>query len=69
VQLADELRTPFFLFSEAQLARNCAALKTGLSIAGGEPTLRYCVKTNNERGILNVLARTGLGALGGRFRP
>lgn len=63
VQLADELGTPFFLFSEAQLARNCAALKTGLSITGLDPALRYCVKTNNEWGILEVLARIGLGAL------
>ncbi len=63
VRLADELGTPFFLFSEPQLARNCAALKAGLSVAGVEPILRYCVKTNNEPKILEVLARTGFGAL------
>lgn len=57
--LVDEAETPFFLFSEAQLRANYAALERGLSQPGGQAAIRYCAKTNNEAGVLRVLASCG----------
>ncbi|MBZ5535430.1 MAG: hypothetical protein LAO31_05690 [Acidobacteriia bacterium] len=57
--LVGEAETPFFLFSEAQLRDNYAALEHGLSQAGGPATIRYCAKTNNEAGVLRILASCG----------
>ncbi len=51
--------TPFFLISERRLKENYQALAAGLAAAGGEVTLRYCAKTNNEAGVLAPLARLG----------
>jgi diaminopimelate decarboxylase len=58
-QLAERIPTPFFVFSEALLRANVAALASGLSAAGVEGRLRYCAKTNHEAGVLRVLATTG----------
>ena len=61
--LADELGTPFFLFSEARLRANYAALARGLSRPGAEVTIRYCAKVNNEAAILTLLASCGSAVL------
>ncbi len=63
VDLAQRLGTPFFLLDEARLRRNYAAICEGLSSAGAEVRVRYCGKTNNESGVLSVLARLGSGML------
>lgn len=55
-ELADRLGTPFFLISEARLRANYRALERGLSPGA---VLRYCAKTNNEAGVLEVLAGCG----------
>jgi len=57
--LAERLGTPFFLLSEARLRANYGALERGLSSAGPGAVLRYCAKTNNEAGVLEVLAACG----------
>ncbi|MFI5173960.1 MAG: diaminopimelate decarboxylase family protein [Terriglobia bacterium] len=57
--LLEQAPTPFFLFSEAQLRANYAALAKGLSQSGGRATIRYCAKTNNEAGVLRILADCG----------
>ncbi len=60
--LAERFGAPFFLGSARRLLANRAALARGLAADGAPATLRYCVKTNNERGVLEVLA-AGDGAL------
>ena len=57
--LVRETDTPFFLLSEAQLRANYAALDHGLAQSGVPATIRYCAKTNNEAGVLRVLAACG----------
>src|ERR1044072_5590325 len=62
VPLADLLArhpTPFFVIGEDRVIANYRALACGLAAAGVEVTLRYCAKTNNEAGVLAVLARDG----------
>ncbi len=54
--LVEETGTPFFLFSEAQLRANFAALNRGLSWHEGPAIIRYCSKTNNEAGVLKIIA-------------
>ena len=61
--LADELETPFFLFSEIQLRSNYDALAQGLSQPGRNVKIRYCAKTNNEAELLSVLASCGSGIM------
>jgi diaminopimelate decarboxylase len=61
--LADELGTPFFLFSEIQLRSNYDALVQGLSQPGRDVKIRYCAKTNNEAELLSVLASCGSGIM------
>lgn len=57
--LVQELATPVFLFSEAQLQANYGALLRGLSSGGERVTVRYCAKTNNESALLALLASYG----------
>lgn len=61
--LVRETGTPCFLMSEARLRANYGALVRGLSRTADPVTVRYCVKTNNEAGVLEVLARSGSHAL------
>jgi diaminopimelate decarboxylase len=61
--LADRLGTPCFLLSEARVRANHEALRRGLAAGGLEGTIRYCVKTNSEAGVLEILARGGSHAL------
>jgi diaminopimelate decarboxylase len=61
--IAEEVGTPFFLISEARLKANYQALARGLSHAVERVTLRYCIKTNNEAGVLEVLSRLGSHAM------
>ena len=61
--LAERFGTPFFLVDESRLTRNYEAIADGLSAAGAEVRVRYCAKTNNEAGVLSVLARLGSGML------
>jgi len=56
--LADELGTPVFIVSEAQLRGNFEIITSGLKRSGVQPLLRYCAKTNNEAQILRTLAST-----------
>jgi diaminopimelate decarboxylase len=58
-ELARDLGTPFFLFSEARLRHNYRALEEGLSQHGTGAILRYCAKTNHEAAVLRILARSG----------
>lgn len=51
--------TPVFLLSERRLEENYQALYRGLSGTGLPAIIRYCAKTNHERGILRVLAGCG----------
>lgn len=62
-ELAEAYPTPFFVISEKQLQDNYASLERGLSASGSQATIRYCAKTNNEAGILKVLASCGSGVL------
>lgn len=57
--LAEELGTPFFLISDARLRSNYNALTRGLSHPEVKPTVRYCAKTNNEPGVLAIMASLG----------
>jgi diaminopimelate decarboxylase len=57
--LISKTGTPCFIFSEARLRSNCATLKMGLSCKGIPVAMRYCCKTNNEAGVLKVLAGSG----------
>ena len=57
--LAEELGTPFFLINEARLRSNYNALVRGLSSAGVAARVRYCAKTNNEPGVLAIMASLG----------
>ena len=50
-KLAEELETPFFLFSESRIRQNYAALERGLSSSDVRIKIRYCAKTNNEAGV------------------
>jgi diaminopimelate decarboxylase len=62
-EVAEALDTPFFVIDEGRLKRNYSAIRDGLSAAGGEVRIRYCAKTNNEKGLLEVLAGLGSGVL------
>jgi len=55
--------TPLFVISEAQLHANYEQLCRGLATTTGETRVRYCVKTNNEAGVLALLAARGAHAL------
>lgn len=57
--LAEELATPFFLFSESRLGENYDALARGLSAADREARVRYCAKANHEPAVLALLASKG----------
>lgn len=61
--LADELGTPFFLFSELQLRSNYEALALGLSQPDRKVKIRYCAKANNEVALLSILASCGSGIM------
>jgi diaminopimelate decarboxylase len=61
--LAEQIATPFFLISRARLEANYQALAAGLGQAAERVTLRYCIKTNNEAGVLELLARLGSHAM------
>jgi diaminopimelate decarboxylase len=61
--LAEQTATPFFLISRARLEANYRALAAGLGHAAERVTLRYCIKTNNEAGVLELLARLGSHAM------
>ena len=54
--LAERLETPFFLVNERRLRENYEDLCKGLNLAGQDAIVRYCVKTNNESGVLSILA-------------
>ncbi len=58
-KLADELETPFFLLSESRIRGNYTALERGLSTSDVRIKIRYCAKTNNEAGVLRLLADCG----------
>ena len=58
-KIAEELETPFFLFSESRIRQNYAALERGLSSSDVRVKIRYCAKTNNEAGVLRLLADCG----------
>jgi diaminopimelate decarboxylase len=60
-QLAGGIETPFFLVSERRLRENYAALTRGLGACAG--AVRYCAKTNNEAGVLSILAGCGSSVL------
>lgn len=62
-ELAGELGTPFFLVSEARLRANYNALVRGFSGGETRAIVRYCAKTNNEPGVLRILAACGSHAL------
>lgn len=51
--------TPFFALSERAVTEAYRALLDGLLAAGAGATLRYCAKTNNEAGLLALLAAQG----------
>ena len=55
--------TPLFVISEAQLCANYERLCRGLGAATTDPRVRYCAKTNNEAGVLELLAARGAHAL------
>jgi len=57
--LVGQLTTPIFLFSEARLRANYQALQRGLASGGERVTVRYCAKTNNEAGLMAILATGG----------
>jgi len=58
-KLTEELETPFFLFGESRIRKNYAALERGLSSSDVRIKIRYCAKTNNEAGVLRLLADCG----------
>ena len=58
-EIAEELETPFFLFSESRIRQNYDALERGLSSSDVRIKIRYCAKTNNEAGVLRLLADCG----------
>jgi diaminopimelate decarboxylase len=58
-RLADELTTPFFIFSEALLRENYTAMARGLDQGGLRTAIRYCAKANYEPAVLEVLASLG----------
>jgi diaminopimelate decarboxylase len=58
-RLISKTGTPCFLISEARLRSNCATLKRGLSCKGVPAAIRYCCKTNNEAGVLKIIADCG----------
>ncbi len=60
---ADEVQTPFFLVSESALEANYHAVRRGLSEHNPRALIRYCAKTNNEAGVLQVLAGLGSSVL------
>ncbi len=62
-RLADDVQTPFFLVSERSLEANYHAIQYGLSTPGPRALIRYCAKTNNEAGVLRVLAGLGSSVL------
>jgi diaminopimelate decarboxylase len=55
--------TPVFVISEARLRDNYERLRRGLAQAPSGAHVRYCVKTNNEAGVLSLLAEQGAPAL------
>ncbi len=55
--------TPLFVISEARLGLNYERLCRGLAAAPSGARVRYCVKTNNEAGVLSRLAAQGAHAL------
>ncbi|MFH1349981.1 MAG: hypothetical protein ABII26_03500, partial [Pseudomonadota bacterium] len=57
--LAQGMETPFFLVSEARIRANYRALVQGLSRSESRSIVRYCAKTNNESGVLKILADCG----------
>ena len=58
-KLAEEIETPFFLLSESRIRGNYNALERGLSSSDIRIKIRYCAKTNNEAGVLKLLADCG----------
>jgi diaminopimelate decarboxylase len=57
--LADRFGTPFFLISESCLRDNYQSLLRGLDSMHLRAAIRYCAKTNNETGVLSILASLG----------
>ena len=61
--LARQVATPFFLFSEAQLRQNYHTLLEAFSGVPGGVSIDYCLKTNYEMGILTLLLELGAGVM------
>ncbi len=61
--LIESIGTPAFVVSEARIRSNYQALTRGLVSSGARVIIRYCAKTNNEAGVLRVLAALGSGCL------
>jgi diaminopimelate decarboxylase len=61
--LADELPTPFFLFSERQVRLNFSRIQRALSPILPETSIDFCVKANDEPGILRMMRPHELGAM------
>ncbi len=61
--LTKSTQTPFFLVDEQRVVDNYNALTRGLGVDDGAAILRYCVKTNNELGILKIMTALGSHAM------
>ncbi len=62
-RLAEDLPTPFFLFSERRVRMNFSRIKGALSSILPETSVDFCVKTNDEPGILRMMRMPGLGVM------
>lgn len=58
--LADEIGTPFYVYSEATLRRHMGVFQK--AFAGADTLVAYSVKANSNLGVLRILASEGAGA-------
>lgn len=58
--LADEIGTPFYVYSEATLRRHVGVFKK--AFAGADTLVAYSVKANSNLAVLRILASEGAGA-------
>ncbi|MBT5876849.1 MAG: hypothetical protein HOH43_25735 [Candidatus Latescibacteria bacterium] len=61
--LTRSILTPFFLIDEQRFIDNYTTLSHALGSDDGSSIVRYCIKTNNELGVLKVVAGLGSHAM------
>lgn len=61
--LTRSIQTPFFLIDEQRFIENYTTLSHAIGTDDGSSIVRYCIKTNNELGVLRIVAGLGCHAM------